>query len=766
MLLQLTTVTSLLLAPFAAAPASALTGQAPQPAVTTSTVVAQASPQVDILIDEVEPAVLGPDRAWELRGSVRNIGTVSIELADVEMRTGWVALDTSAALDAWSSGEDDVRTPRLLAEDPVDEVLVPGEELDFALPVEADTLSPPFSFTTLPLRVDVSTTDGSSLGSVRSVLPWYSGGDAATPLGVSWVVPLTVPGDATLTSSPAPERNQAWLDTVGDDSPARAWLDGLSEDSATFVVDPALLAPLGPAVDVSATPTEPPIPLPEPTDPDQESPTPEETGSADDASNSDDAARGSSSTQDGPAEQESSDTATPTPSQPDLPELELPDEASVVQRAEAELQVRLGELDRSQLWWLPLSDPDVAALIDTGTDPELTRRLLRGELSPTVFGAERLLERGQHGASWPAFDVVNKQRLATLREVWPEAPPLATILPRSAFNEPAELVGQPAGDLSSPSGGMPVLGYDERLASILGEVQGSEQDGASVQLLLAHSLARYQRQPSMPGTVVLSPPRDTAIEAETVDSLTEALDQAPWIEQVSASDLMDDPVPVRLTGTPPAVPPADTPMSLAGVTQIETVRATLTDLSEIIQQGGATEQWDQVLDGLYSTRWRGRANEWVVPLSEMEDQVTTITGGVRINPTEVNFLAQEGLIQLTVVNELPVTVQDLQLGLEPGNGRLRIIEAPEAITIGPGSRATVQFRAEAIAAGDVPVRATLSTPRGLTIGEPEDLGVQVRPTGIWIYWVLGGLAGVILILGLARAMRRPTRPSATTQALS
>jgi len=150
-------------------------------------------------------------------------------------------------------------------------------------------------------------------------------------------------------------------------------------------------------------------------------------------------------------------------------------------------------------------------------------------------------------------------------------------------------------------------------------------------------------------------------------------------------------------------------------------------------------------------------------MSEMESQVSTITGGVRINPTEVNFLAQEGLIQITVVNELPVTVQDLQLELEPGNARLRIIEAPDAVTIGPMSRATVQFRAEAVAAGEVPVRATLSTPGGLTIGEAQDVGVQVRPTGIWIYWLLGGLAGVILILGLTRALRRPAPTSATRQ---
>jgi hypothetical protein len=31
----------------------------------------------------------------------------------------------------------------------------------------------------------------------------------------------------------------------------------------------------------------------------------------------------------------------------------------------------------------------------------------------------------------------------------------------------------------------------------------------------------------------------------------------------------------------------------------------------------------------------------------------------------------------------------------------------------------------------------------------------VQPTGVWIYWVLGGAAGVILVLGIGRALRRP-----------
>ena len=719
---------------------------------------AQAGPQVDILIDEVEPAVVGPDTPWTLRGSVRNAGTVSTDLAEVSASTAWVALDTASALDAWSDGENDPRTPRPLGDDVVEEVLAPGEDLDFEISVPGDALSPPFSFTSLPLRVKVATADGSTLSETRTVLPWYSGAPAESPLGVSWVVPLTVPGDPALTSAPAPGRTQAWLDAVGDESPARAWLDELSESSATFVVDPALLTPLGSAADVSAAPSEEPIPLPEPTDPPAEPTDP--SSSADDAPDSGEESSGDGA---GAESDQESSSATASPTQPELPELDLPEEASVLQEAEADLQVRLGGLSRSQLWWLPVSDPDVAALIDQGADPELTRDVLSRELTPSVYEAERLLDRGQRGVSWPAFGTVDGQGMATMRDLWPGGPPLATVLPRGAFTEAADTMGQPAGELASPSGAMPVLGYDVRLAEILAEIPGPEEDGASIQLLLAHTLARYQRQPSTPGAVVLAPPRDAPVEGDTVASLTRAVTEAPWIDQVAAADLLDEAVAVRLTGSTPADPPAESPVSAARIAQIEAVRATLTDLAEIVPQGGAAAQWDSVLDGLYSTRWRGLSREWLVPMSEMESQVSTITGGVRINPTEVNFLAQEGLIQITVVNELPVTVQDLQLGLEPGNGRLRIIEAPEAVTIGPSSRATVQFRAEAVAAGEVPVRATLSTPGGLTIGEAQDLGVQVRPTGMWIYWLLGGLAGVILILGLTRAIRRPAPGSRSRQ---
>jgi hypothetical protein len=56
----------------------------------------------------------------------------------------------------------------------------------------------------------------------------------------------------------------------------------------------------------------------------------------------------------------------------------------------------------------------------------------------------------------------------------------------------------------------------------------------------------------------------------------------------------------------------------------------------------------------------------------------------------------------------------------------------------------------------VPLRTTLTTPDGTVIGQGADVEVHVTPTGDWVYWSLGGVALVILLLGIVRSFsRRP-----------
>lgn len=444
-----------------------------------------------------------------------------------------------------------------------------------------------------------------------------------------------------------------------------------------------------------------------------------------------------------------------------------------VQQAQVDLQTRLFGLGRDRVWWLPAGDPDLAALLDLQASPALIEQLVPGMVPESSLVAGRLVEAGRHDIAWPTWSRVNEGDLTALAQGWPaqEQPLAGVIVPDTSVQaqDPTGTTGGalrvPVGAKESGGGELTLLAYDTTLSGLVAAAPGPTRDGAVIQRLVAETLAIYQQAPARARAVLLAPPRQTGVDSRTLADVTTALDRAPWLAQTDTAETLAAPGAAALTGTPlPQAAPGDRtaypvprrpPLSAGRLGDIETLRTTLQEISAILPSNQAVQRWQPVLDGLYSTRWRARPNSWSTQLSELERQVEQVQGGVRVNPTSVNFLTDEGLIQMTVVNTLPTDVQDLVLHLEPGNGRLRIIEAPEPIAIGARSRATVQFRAQAVAAGEVPVRAYLTTPSGLEIGEAQELTVQVRPTGEWIYWVLGGGAGVILILGLARALRRP-----------
>ncbi|MGB3594180.1 MAG: DUF6049 family protein, partial [Ornithinimicrobium sp.] len=218
---------------------------------------------VEVTLNQVVPSVLRPGQSWAVQGRVENASDVTVQVEEVRLLTAYRALDTDAALDRWVSGDDAGGTSELAGSTDLSRTLGPGQGRDFYVVVSGGTIEPPFTFASLPLRLEVRSADDSLLGELRTVLPWFGDTPADDPLDVSWVLPLTVPPDPDLTAETGSDRTQAWLDVVGEASPTRAWLTGLSAYDATFLVDPSLLVPLAPAADVSAAPE--PIPLPEPT---------------------------------------------------------------------------------------------------------------------------------------------------------------------------------------------------------------------------------------------------------------------------------------------------------------------------------------------------------------------------------------------------------------------------------------------------------------------------------------------------------------------
>ncbi len=60
--------------------------------------------------------------------------------------------------------------------------------------------------------------------------------------------------------------------------------------------------------------------------------------------------------------------------------------------------------------------------------------------------------------------------------------------------------------------------------------------------------------------------------------------------------------------------------------------------------------------------------------------ITAATRAIRVVPRSVNLLAEQGTLQVTVVNGLDYVVDDIRLKLVPNNPRIQIVEQPGPIT--------------------------------------------------------------------------------------
>jgi hypothetical protein len=199
---------------------------------------------------------------------------------------------------------------------------------------------------------------------------------------------------------------------------------------------------------------------------------------------------------------------------------------------------------------------------------------------------------------------------------------------------------------------------------------------------------------------------------------------------------------------------------------VEVTHRTLVGVAKVRADGEEFARiWTEAVDQLTSARWRGHLRPWAQVRSRADLVAQTSARGITVSPRNVNFLADKGRLQITVANTLGVPVHDVTLRLTPDNPRLRVDTQPAVMHIGARSRTTVTARVTSLSAGLVPITTTLTGPDGTILGRGTVLKVQLSPTGDWVYWLLGGIAVVILILGVARSARRRPRRAAALAAV-
>ena len=408
-------------------------------------------------------------------------------------------------------------------------------------------------------------------------------------------------------------------------------------------------------------------------------------------------------------------------------------------------------------WVLPDTDADLAAVAGIRAGEPLMRSFVdRADMVATKLD-------GRADIAWPADGGYTATRESALRRVF-RVPALAGQVTSASALTPAGSANTPSAAQRSTTG-LPLLAYDDSLSGLLARTRSASDGVLSTQQFVADSVALLNELPGTEGRgVFVAAPRSFNPDPDAARKFFAATATIPWLAPTTTDAMLARARRAVPTSAAPVTRPSlpatggRAVLTTARVGQLEQTVRTVRGVAQIRDDGDAfLRTWTRAAEQLASTRWRAAPTAWNTLSGRVSEAARQTTTAVKVSASTINFLADSGRLQITVTNDLAVPVDDVKLTVEASNPRLRIDSQPGVLRIGPRSRATVTVRVTALAAGPVPLRTTLTTPDGTVIGQGADVQVRVTPTGHWIYWGLGGVAGAILLLGIVRTFRR--RPS-------
>ena len=411
-------------------------------------------------------------------------------------------------------------------------------------------------------------------------------------------------------------------------------------------------------------------------------------------------------------------------------------------------------------WVLPDTDADLGAVAGQSGATGLVRDLV--ERSADV--AETL--DGRSDIAWPADGTYTSRAESGLRQLF-RVPALAAQVTSSSVL-PFGLTGLTPGASQRSTSGLPLLAYDDSLSSLLGRTTSAQESVLSTQQFIADSAALLGELPGTSGrSVFVVAPRSFNPDPEATRRFFDTVQTLPWLTPSTTNAQLaaarrtapTDAAPVTRP-TAPVTRGSKPVLTATRTAELERTLRTVRGVAQIRDDGDEfARAWTRAAEQLLSTRWRSAPTAWNTLSGRVTAATRQTTTAVKVSAGTINFLADSGRLQITVTNDLDVPVENVKLAVEASNPRLRIDSQPSVLRIGPRSRATVNVSVTALAAGLVPLRTTLTTPDGTVVGQGADVQVRVTPTGNWVYLVLGGVAALVLALGIVRTVRR--RPSRT-----
>ncbi|GAB7192180.1 DUF6049 family protein [Kineococcus sp. NUM-3379] len=415
--------------------------------------------------------------------------------------------------------------------------------------------------------------------------------------------------------------------------------------------------------------------------------------------------------------------------------------------------VRAGATGRDVLA-LPWADPDLAALARAGDGAALLEAAGRAGSEAAELLGEPVLD----DVAWPAGGAADARTAAFAAAGGARA----VVLDRASAPVEADLTYTPTGrsDVRTREGTLDALVADAELSAALAGTAQEDSGTLAVQRFLAEAATVTLERPNDTRSLLAVAPRGWNPSPAAVTALLAALDASPWAEVQPLSDLLATEAPGGAHG-PPGEKVEDPTRRLPGahLQALATTRRRLDGLAAALQ-GPAPQVQDRqrAALALASVAWRGRGEDLVESRTRLDAAVRDLLAAVRIAPgSDRNLAATHAELPLTVVNELPVPVT-VELTMRPRTARLRLADRSRTLTLQPRSQQRVGVPVEAVANGRVVVDAELRTPDGTALGARAPITVNIS-MGLET-WILGGVAGgagLLLAVGLVRAVRRGHR---------
>ncbi len=697
-----------------AAGTGADTGAAP------GVVTATTPDPLTVSIGSVSPAVALDGAKVTVVAIVRNLGETPLSGISVTLRDGSTSVTTRAQVAAWAASRAEA-VGVVLARASVRGTLAAGASSSVTLTVTGLASGRSARWGAVP--VDVEAAAGPVAGRVHTFLG-YQVEKQYVPITAAVLLPLVLDTDPDL-SGAGTTRSTAWAAATAETSRLGRILSGVSGTGASLLVDPALTLPprivTAPGPDTSASPS---------------------SGSSGSAT----AAPGAP------------DTTAPT----DPASVWAYAATSGEQRARADLAARIrpdptnahpGSPTAADQLLLPMGDPDVAAPTigaAVGAAVRATAEAGGPSAGPTI--------------AWPADGAWSGGTESTIRAAY--GPALKVALVSSAALRGGDQTAE-ADERSST--GLRLAVYDTPLSALIGRAT-TGGGPLALQQFVADSAALVNERAGTQRRVLLVGPRGMNPSPADLDALLTGIGSGvPWVTLTGAGSVVAGPPAVALAPLAHlATPPPRTPATLltpAATAALDRAAGTVTAMAAVRSDGAsfATPLLQTHLR-LLATSWRSTPGPWRTLSTALGRAASASAAGVYVSPRQINFLADSGRIQITVVNTLDVAIHDLTLTLSPDNPRLRIERPAATVSVGARSRTTQTFRVTALAAGPVPITATLTAPDGNVIRTDAPVRISVTPTGDWMYWVMGSIAGTILVVGIWRGVRQGRPGHAVSEA--